>query len=120
MGSIIDFNFFCCPECVYRSKEELTFQAHALQNHVLSKTFFHSVEDHNTDHANELENSEVGLDAMEEEDFEEKFDANEDEKQFEIHQNDQELEDTNEDLQVKEEELEIEPDIPIEDDLQGD
>ena len=118
MGSIIDFNFFCCPECVYRSKEELTFQAHALQNHVLSKTFFHSVEDHNTDHANELENSEVGNDAME--DFEEKFEANEDDKQFEIHQNDQELEDTNEDLQVKEEELEIEPDIPIEDDLQGD
>ena len=118
MGSIIDFNFFCCPECVYRSKEELTFQAHALQNHVLSKTFFHSVEDH-TDHANEIENSEVGIDAIEE-DFEEKFETNEDDKQFEIHQNDHELEDTIEDLQVKEEELEIEPDIPIEDDLQGD
>ena len=118
--NIYEFNYYCCPECVFRSKEDMSFQAHALQNHVLSKTFFHSVEDHNADHANELENSEVGLDAMEEEDFEEKFDANEDEKQFEIHQNDQELEDTNEDLQVKEEELEIEPDIPIEDDLQGD
>ena len=55
-----------------------------------------------------------------EEDLEEKFEANEDEKQFEIHQNDQELEDTNEDLQVKEEELEIEPDIPLQDDFQGD
>ena len=23
---IDSFNFFCCPECVYRSKEESTFQ----------------------------------------------------------------------------------------------
>ena len=42
--SIHDFNFFCCPECVYRSKEEFAFQAHALQNHSLSTTFFHGVE----------------------------------------------------------------------------
>ena len=38
--SIHDFNYFCCPECVYRSKEQLSFQAHAVQNHVLSRTFF--------------------------------------------------------------------------------
>ena len=35
--NIYDFNYFCCPECVYRSKEPLTFQAHALQNHILSR-----------------------------------------------------------------------------------
>ena len=40
VDSIQSFNYFCCPECVYRSKEELTFQAHALQNHPQSETFF--------------------------------------------------------------------------------
>ena len=39
--SIDDFNYFCCPECVFRSKEDISFQAHALQNHALSRTFFH-------------------------------------------------------------------------------
>ena len=38
--SIHDFNFFCCPECVYRSKEEFAFQEHALQKHEHAKTFF--------------------------------------------------------------------------------
>ena len=32
--SIQDLNFLCCPECVYRFKEELTFQTHASQNNV--------------------------------------------------------------------------------------
>ena len=40
VDNIQAFNYFCCPECVYRSKEELTFQAHALQNHPQSETFF--------------------------------------------------------------------------------
>ena len=40
--SIQDFNFFCCPECVYRTKEEISFQAHAIQNHEQSKNFFHN------------------------------------------------------------------------------
>ena len=35
------FSFYCCPECVFRSKEDNVFQAHALQNHVQSKAFFH-------------------------------------------------------------------------------
>ena len=48
--SIHDFNFFCCPECVYRSKEEFAFQAHALQNHSLSTTFFHGVENAEENH----------------------------------------------------------------------
>jgi hypothetical protein len=43
--SIQDFNYFCCPECVYRSKQEIPFQEHALQNHEESKTFFHNVSD---------------------------------------------------------------------------
>ena len=54
--SIHDFNFFCCPECVYRSKEEFAFQAHALQNHSLSTTFFHGVEnaEENQEHQGDL------------------------------------------------------------------
>ena len=49
--SIQDFNYFCCPECVYRSKEEYEFQAHALKNHVLSTTLFHGVENADENHA---------------------------------------------------------------------
>ena len=40
VDNIQAFNYFCCPECVYRSKEELTFQAHALQNHPQSEILF--------------------------------------------------------------------------------
>jgi hypothetical protein len=39
--SIEVFNFFCCPECVYRSQEEFSFQVHALQNHPQSQALFH-------------------------------------------------------------------------------
>ena len=38
--SIEAFNYYCCPECVYRSQEEFDFQAHALQNHPESRIFF--------------------------------------------------------------------------------
>lgn len=38
--SIESFNFLCCPECVYRSKEKSNFQVHAIKNHPKSKTFF--------------------------------------------------------------------------------
>ena len=41
--SIEAFNFYCCPECVYRVQEEFAFQAHAVQNHAQSKTFFNEV-----------------------------------------------------------------------------
>ena len=34
------FNFLCCPECVYRSKEESSFYSHAIQNHPKSRIFF--------------------------------------------------------------------------------
>ena len=36
------FNFLCCPECVYRSKEETSFQSHAIQNHPRSRIFFNN------------------------------------------------------------------------------
>ena len=38
--SIEAFSFYCCPECVFRSKEANFFQVHALQNHVQSEEFF--------------------------------------------------------------------------------
>ena len=38
--SIDMFNFLCCPECVYRSKDESSFQTHAVQNHPDSRVFF--------------------------------------------------------------------------------
>ena len=41
--SIEAFNFYCCPECVYRVQEEFAFQAHAIQNHAQSKTLFDEV-----------------------------------------------------------------------------
>ena len=43
--SIYDFNYFCCPECIFQSKEELLFQEHALQTHEQSKTFFQNSTD---------------------------------------------------------------------------
>ena len=41
--SIEAFNFFCCPECVYRCQDEFTFQVHALQNHPQSQSLFHGM-----------------------------------------------------------------------------
>lgn len=38
--SLEDFNFLCCPECVYRSKDPDNFQRHAVGNHPQSVTFF--------------------------------------------------------------------------------
>ena len=38
--SILDFNFFCCPECTFQSKEQLNFAVHAVENHILSRIFF--------------------------------------------------------------------------------
>ena len=40
--SIDSFNFLCCPECVFRSKEKSSFQSHAIENHPKSKVFFRS------------------------------------------------------------------------------
>ena len=45
VDSVSDFTFICCPECIFRTKEEPSFQAHALQNHPQSKTLFLPYED---------------------------------------------------------------------------
>lgn len=37
---VMDFNFFCCPECDYQSKTVTLFQNHALDSHPLSKEVF--------------------------------------------------------------------------------
>ena len=42
--SVADLTYICCPECVYRTKEESTFQAHAIQNHPQSFVLFNKVE----------------------------------------------------------------------------
>ena len=34
------FVYYCCPECVFRSKDESFFQSHALQNHAGSNLLF--------------------------------------------------------------------------------
>ena len=57
--TIYDFNFFCCPECVYRSKDEIAFQAHALQNHELSTTFFHGTENSEDSQVNDIKQEQV-------------------------------------------------------------
>ena len=41
--SVDAFFYLCCPECVYRSKEVSTFEAHALQNHPMSAALFSNV-----------------------------------------------------------------------------
>ena len=38
--SLDAFSYLCCPECVYRSKEASSFQAHALQNHPQAVALF--------------------------------------------------------------------------------
>ena len=40
VDSLQAFSFLCCPECVYRSQEEASFQTHAIQNHPKSSVFF--------------------------------------------------------------------------------
>ena len=53
VDSIEAFSFYCCPECVFRSKEEDYFQAHALQNHVLSRSLFLESSDKSQDEIKE-------------------------------------------------------------------
>ena len=49
VDNIEAFSFYCCPECVFRSKEENFFQVHALQNHGLAKSFFLDLEKNGTE-----------------------------------------------------------------------
>ena len=49
VDNIEAFSFYCCPECVFRTKEEYFFQVHALQNHGLAKSFFLDPEKNGTE-----------------------------------------------------------------------
>ena len=33
VGNLMDFSYFCCPECDYKSQNAPKFQDHALHNH---------------------------------------------------------------------------------------
>ena len=44
VDDIYAFNFFCCPECAYRSKAETDFQNHAVISHQKAKDFFDKCE----------------------------------------------------------------------------
>jgi hypothetical protein len=41
--SINDFSFYCCPECVYRSRGDTDFEAHAVLTHPQAKLLFKNV-----------------------------------------------------------------------------
>ena len=42
--NIDDFNYLCCPECAYRSKDEISFESHAVENHPKSSALFDKTE----------------------------------------------------------------------------
>ena len=42
--NIDDFNYLCCPECAYKSKDEISFESHAVENHPKSSAFFDRTE----------------------------------------------------------------------------
>ncbi len=39
VSSIDHFNFYCCPECPYRSHSISPFKSHAMENHILVRMF---------------------------------------------------------------------------------
>ena len=40
VDSVKEFTYLCCPECVFRTKEEQTFETHAIQNHPKSQVLY--------------------------------------------------------------------------------
>ena len=42
--NIDEFNFLCCPECAYKSKDEVLFETHAIENHPKSSVLFEKAE----------------------------------------------------------------------------
>ena len=40
--SVQDFTYICCPQCIYKTKDESRFQNHAIKNHPQSYVLFHS------------------------------------------------------------------------------
>ena len=77
------FSYFCCPECVYRSKEDISFQDHALQNHPQSFAFFHTNFGSSHD-INEDVEEEDAKDHKAEQDIKEYKNDDEDDKDLEI------------------------------------
>ena len=45
VSNIQDFAYLNCPECLFKSKEEVSFQDHALKNHPKSFAFFNNTTD---------------------------------------------------------------------------
>ena len=41
--NVTAFSFLCCPECVYRCKDETSFQDHAVHHHPQSVVLFSKV-----------------------------------------------------------------------------
>ena len=41
--NVTAFSFLCCPECVYRCKDETSFQDHAIHHHPQSVVLFNKV-----------------------------------------------------------------------------
>ena len=56
--SIEAFSFYCCPECVFRSKDESFFQRHALQNHTQSNLLFNNY-DNKMDVDNDIKQEQI-------------------------------------------------------------
>ena len=42
--NVKEFSFLCCPECQFKSKEEQTFEGHAVSEHPKSHVLFNSTE----------------------------------------------------------------------------
>ena len=40
VDDIANFSYFCCPECIFKTKTVPDFQVHAIVNHPDAKDFF--------------------------------------------------------------------------------
>ena len=68
--SIMDFNFFCCPECQYQGKTAKSFEFHAIETHPMSKKFFDHKELKSDTETNDFDQEEFKLDIPNESDIE--------------------------------------------------
>ena len=68
--SIMDFNFFCCPECHYQGKTAKSFEFHAIETHPRSKKFFDHKELKIDTETNDFDQEEFKLDIPNESDIE--------------------------------------------------
>ena len=46
VDSIEAFSYLKCPECTFNTKDEISFQDHALENHILSCAFYGKIKSH--------------------------------------------------------------------------